>query len=195
MIRAETERLRIAPAEVSEAADYAELHRRDAAHFEPWDPPRPPGWSTENFWRPAIDRSANDARRGVGARLSLRLRRPLGVHPAGTLVGTIGVSAVERGPFQNARLGYKLASAFEGHGLMYEALCAVLDVCFGPLGLHRVEANHMPENARSAAVLDRLGFERHGIAEAYLQIGPDGAFRDHVLRSTRAERWIARPAP
>ncbi|MCB9739788.1 MAG: GNAT family N-acetyltransferase [Deltaproteobacteria bacterium] len=194
MIEACTDRLHINAADDAEAADYAALHRDNAVHFAPWDPPRPPHWSTRAWWADALARSDADARLGRGARLSLRLRAALGDASAGTLVGTIGVSAVERGPFQNARLGYKLAERFVGHGLMHEALVAVLDACFGPLGLHRVEANHMPENVRSAAVLDRLGFERHGIAEAYLQIGPDGAFRDHVLRSTRAERWSARRA-
>lgn len=153
MIEAWTERLHIAAADEAEAADYAALHRDNAVHFAPWDPPRPASWSTDDWWADALARSGADA-----------------------------------------RLGYKLAERFVGHGLMYEALVAVLDACFGPLCLHRVEANHMPENVRSAAVLDRLGFERHGIAEAYLQIGPDGAFRDHVLRSTRAERWSARRA-
>ena len=192
MMFVETPRLRVAPACEADAADLAALHVRDAQHFEPWDPPRPPGWSSEAFWRLAIARSEQDVIAGVGVRLTLRSRISLNDMPSGTLVGTIGVSAVERGPFQNARLGYKLARAFEGRGLMVEALTGVLDACFGPLGLHRVEANHMPENARSAAVLDRLGFERHGVAEAYLQIGPDGDFRDHVLRSTRAERWARR---
>jgi ribosomal-protein-alanine N-acetyltransferase len=37
----------------------------------------------------------------------------------------------------------------------------------------------MPENERSARLLERLGFERIGLARRYLFI--DGAWRDHVL--------------
>jgi ribosomal-protein-alanine N-acetyltransferase len=55
-------------------------------------------------------------------------------------------------------------------------------------------ANYRPENERSARVLERLGFEREGLAREYLFI--DGAWRDHVLTSLlnpRYERaWIAR---
>lgn len=184
----QTERLDVNAVRPSDAIELATLHRVDAAHFAPWDPPRPVGWSTEVFWAATIERSMRDEQAGVGMRLAIRLRED------DALIGTIGLQPIERGPFQNARLGYKLASAHEGRGLMREALTALLDACFGPLQLHRVEANHMPENLRSAALLDALGFERHGVATAYLQIGPDGRFRDHVLRSTRAERWRQRVA-
>lgn len=47
--------------------------------------------------------------------------------------------------------------------------------------LHRIMASHMPRNLRSAALLDRLGFEREGYARAYLRI--DGRWEDMVLRA------------
>ena len=47
--------------------------------------------------------------------------------------------------------------------------------------------NYRPENARSAAVLERLGFAREGFAKGYLYI--DGAWRDHVLTA------LVRPEP
>jgi ribosomal-protein-alanine N-acetyltransferase len=187
-----TERLLLRSAALADAAAFAALHRDNAAFFAPWDPPRPEGWSTEAFWRELIARSLDDQARGVGARVALFARRD--GDGEGALVGTIGVSAIERGPFQNARIGCKLDADAEGRGLMREALEALLDHCFGPLELHRVEANHLPSNARSAALLERLGFEAHGVAPAYLRIGPEGAFRDHVLRSVRAEIWWQRRA-
>lgn len=185
-LRLQTERLLITAARPDDVVELAVLHHDNADHFAQWDPPRPPGWSTLAFWASTIERSMRDEAAGVGVRLVLRSLDD------DALVGNISLQPIERGPFQNARLGYKLDPAFEGRGLMREALSSLLDAAFGPLGLHRVEANHLPENARSATLLDALGFERHGVAAAYLQIGPDGRFRDHVLRSTRAERWLAR---
>ena len=37
-----------------------------------------------------------------------------------------------------------------------------------PLGLHRVVANHMPHNHRSARLLKQAGFETEGYSRAYL---------------------------
>ena len=73
----------------------------------------------------------------------------------------------------------------EGKGLMTEALRdAVLPYALrarseGGLGLHRIQAGYVPDNTRSAAVLERLGFERIGVAKEYLHIG--GRWCDHVL--------------
>jgi ribosomal-protein-alanine N-acetyltransferase len=64
---------------------------------------------------------------------------------------------------------------------MSEALRAANAYVFGPMRLHRIMANHRPENARSAKLLERLGFVREGLARDYLFI--DGAWRDHVLMS------------
>jgi ribosomal-protein-alanine N-acetyltransferase len=62
---------------------------------------------------------------------------------------------------------------------MFEALQASIAYMFHEQDLHRIMANHVPENVRSAALLQRLGFEREGYAREYLKI--NGIWRDHVL--------------
>jgi len=54
--------------------------------------------------------------------------------------------------------------------------------------LHRIQAAHLQENSRSAAVLARLGFEREGLARRYLYI--DGAWRDHIVTSIRNPAFV-----
>ena len=68
---------------------------------------------------------------------------------------------------------------------MFAALQMGLDYIFHNLNFHRIEANVMPENARSLKLLLRLGFAEHGVAKNYLQI--NGAWRDHVLLSVVAQ--------
>ena len=57
-----------------------------------------------------------------------------------------------------AEIGYELAPAWQGQGLMREALAAVLAFGFGQMQLQQVEANVVPENEPSRRLLRRLGF-------------------------------------
>ena len=54
-----------------------------------------------------------------------------------------------------------------------------IDHVFHALKLHRIMANYMPTNVRSARLLRRLGFVPEGFARDYLFIA--GAWQDHVL--------------
>jgi ribosomal-protein-alanine N-acetyltransferase len=68
---------------------------------------------------------------------------------------------------------------YEGRGFMSEALRGCNAFVFGTLRMHRIMANFRPENDRSRALLQRLGFTEEGFAKDYLFI--DGGWRDHVL--------------
>lgn len=166
----------------------AHLLRNREAHAR-WNPPAPPAFfSTEG----QAERLANAARaEGEGREIGWWLA----LHEApAVIIGHARLSQVFRGPFWSAMLGYAIDHAHEGRGLMHEALQAVLADAFGPrVGLHRVQANARVENTRSLALLDRLGFEREGLAREYLFI--DGAWRDHVLTARRHPAWDRLTAP
>ncbi len=100
---------------------------------------------------------------------------------ADTIVGWVNLSNIVRGAFQACHLGYSLAANAQGNGIMTEALRALIPFAFDELQLHRIMANYMPHNIRSAAVLARLGFSIEGFAKDYLYIA--GAWQDHVLTS------------
>lgn len=95
------------------------------------------------------------------------------------LIGVVGVTNIVRGAFHAAYLGYHLAQAYEGQGLMTEALEEIIAFSFSGLNLHRLMANYRPDNLASARVLEKLGFEKEGFAKDYLLV--DGVWRDHVL--------------
>ena len=75
---------------------------------------------------------------------------------------------------------------------MSEGVRLVLRQAFGPIGLHRVEANVQPENGRSIALVERLGFRREGYSPKYLKIG--GRWCDHVRYAILAEEFFATEA-
>lgn len=148
------------------------------AHLAPWEPLREEShYTLEACRRTIVDGrvAAQDDRAWPLVALNLEQDR---------MLASFTLANITRGPFQACHLGYGIDLAHQGQGLMHEVLQAGLEFAFGPLGLHRVMANHLPHNERSARLLQRLGFEREGYAKAYLKIA--GHWQDHVLTARRA---------
>ncbi|MFI6058222.1 GNAT family N-acetyltransferase [Streptomyces sp. NPDC051286] len=99
---------------------------------------------------------------------------------SGPLAGFININNIVGGAFRCGALGYGAFAHASGRGLMSEGLVLVLRYAFGPLGLHRLEANIQPGNKGSIALVRRAGFRLEGFSPDFLFI--DGAWRDH-------ERW------
>jgi RimJ/RimL family protein N-acetyltransferase len=81
----------------------------------------------------------------------------------GTLVGDV-LLALRSLEHQTVEVGYIFAPGHGGQGYATEAVRALLDLAFGPLGARRVTARVDARNVRSRALLERLGVRQ----EAYL---------------------------
>ena len=102
-------------------------------------------------------------------------------------VGVANLNEIIRGAFQNAFLGYYTFVPMAGRGLMRALLSHAIDEAFGPLQLHRLEANVQPGNERSRALVASLGFRLEGFSPAYLRIAGD--WRDHERWALLADEW------
>jgi ribosomal-protein-alanine N-acetyltransferase len=147
---------------------------RNRERFAPTDPPKP-----EDFY--TLERNkkyAHDAAAQFEAKTAFRFN--VFLRQGGSdLIAHINFTQVFYGPFRSCSLGYSIDAAHEGKGLMFETVSAAIDWVFSEAKLHRVQAGHLTDNVRSAALLKRLGFTVIGIAPNYLFIS--GAWRDHVL--------------
>ena len=90
---------------------------------------------------------------------------------------------------RRAEIGYGLLRRHWGQGYMHEALIAVIGYAFGPLGLHRLEADIHPGNAASLRALERLGFAREGHLRERWHVGEE--ISDSVLLGLLAAQWRA----
>lgn len=125
---------------------------------------------------------------------------PFAITHGGRFVGQVTASGITRNAFCSTHLGYWVDGAVAGQGIVPTAVALVVDHLFGPVGLHRVEANIRPENAPSLAVVRKLGFRHEGTMPRYLFI--DGDWRDHhgfalTVEDVAAEggllaRWISK---
>ncbi|MBM7413008.1 ribosomal-protein-alanine N-acetyltransferase [Clavibacter michiganensis] len=155
-----------------DASALSELRLRDRAHLAPWEPIRDPDHDTPAGQRADLEAALALHARGQGVPLAI-------LDDDGSVAGRINLNTVVRGAFESCSVGYWLAADRTGRGLATGAVRAAVDLSFGELGLHRVEAGTLVHNAASQAVLSRAGFTRYGLAPRYLRIA--GEWQDHVL--------------
>ena len=182
----ETDRLVLRVPAAENAPEMAGYAARNREHFAPWDPVRDDAYFTVDHWRTELERTVERARAGTALMLVLLAKDARD----GPVLGQCTFSGIARGAFHAAYLGYALSHDAVGKGLMSEALRAAIRYCFDELNLHRIMANYMPTNVRSAALLRRLGFVPEGYARDYLFLA--GAWQDHVLTSLTNPDWAPR---
>jgi ribosomal-protein-alanine N-acetyltransferase len=158
---------------VAHASPLQRYYSVNQKHLAPWEPARPDRYHSTESWRQRASEFQREYKKGVSLRLIAFQEATSDV------VAVCNFTNITRGPMQACNLGYSIAHAKQGQGLMSEIVAAAVYYVFDQLELHRVVANYVPENHRSARLLEKLGFEKEGYAKSYLQIG--GRWRDHVL--------------
>ena len=106
--------------------------------------------------------------------------------------GEINLNSVQRGPFQNAYVGYWIDEEMAGHGYTPEGVVMVAKFAFEELMLHRIQISIVPRNTSSRRVVEKLQLRDEGIAVRYLEI--NGTWEDHVRYALTREEWIVRAA-
>lgn len=143
--------------------------------LKPWEPTRTDEYYSLAGWQFILRRYNETFEQGRTCNLAA-------LNPANNeVIAVCNFSNIVHGPMQACNLGYSIAQKYQGQGFMFEILSKLIPYIMNYYGLHRVNANYMPNNDRSAALLERLGFEKEGYARSYLQV--DGKWQDHVLNA------------
>ena len=143
-----------------------------------------------------LDRAASDA---LVARIEARWRED-GIAFAvaerredGAFLGMVGLSVLRLDmlPAPAMEVGWRLARAHWGQGYAVEAARAWIAHGFGILGLDEIVAITVPANARSLAVMRRLGMrERPERAFAHPALPEGHRLRPHVMHVLGRTDWL-----
>lgn len=107
-----------------------------------------------------------------------------GVFAGDRHVGMVGLHYLRHHPGRT-ELGYWLAADAQGQGIMTRIVRGLTRILFDDYGLERVEIRCHPDNVRSRAVPERLGFRQEGILRHMGELR--GEAFDHVVYGLLAE--------
>lgn len=163
------------------ASSIEEAHRvvmENYDHLHEWMPWANEGFtlgSVEEYYKMSLQKFAAD-----GDEFGLN------VVFKGRVVGGIGLHEINRRDC-SAEMGYWLAKSAEGRGLMTKSVVGLMNYGFDELNLNRIVIKCAPENAKSRAIPERLGFLQEGVErEAGWLLT---RFVDHVVYSMLAREW------
>jgi ribosomal-protein-alanine N-acetyltransferase len=168
----ESGEVRLRPITQKDRDAWRRVRQANAAWLGRWDATAPSRSQAQpRSFAAMVRQMRNEARAGR--------QLPFVVEHDGRFVGQVTVSNVVRGSAQFASVGYWIDEAYAGRGITPRAVAMVIDHCFGPVGLHRIEVAIRPENHSSLRVVEKLGIGEVGFAPRFLHI--DGDWRDHRL--------------
>jgi ribosomal-protein-alanine N-acetyltransferase len=176
-------RVLLRPLVASDFSAWREVRRRNADWLTKWEAQRVHGQPdvVEDRDAFAVRCSARQRERQLGTGYGF------GIFVDGDFAGEINLSAVQRGPFQSAYVGYWIDEKHAGNGYMPESLIVLSQFAFDELHLHRIQISIIPRNSASRRVVDKLGIRDEGIAVRYLEI--NGLWEDHVRYGLTVEEW------
>ena len=166
-----TSRLVIRPLRKGEGAKIASYFQSNRAFLQPFYPTFKQDDFHPTTWERHIPQIHTDIEWHRAARLC--------IFQADELIGVANFTNIHGHPRHACTLGYSLTENAQGKGLMVEALEAAVPWVINEFRLHRIEANYMPRNERSGRVLEKIGFQKEGLAKKYLLI--NGVWEDHIL--------------
>lgn len=159
----------LAPLAHEDAPELFAVTAANRAHLRRWLP-----WvdavQTEEHTREFIETAIEQREAGRGPVFAIRHRAVLG--------GVIGFHPIDR-VHCVGDIGYWLAAALEGRGLMTACCRFVVRYGFYTLDLNRIQIPAAVENRRSRAIPERLGFTFEGILRGRENL--NGVFVDHAM--------------
>lgn len=171
-----TNRLILRQATTKDTKDILRFYTDNRDFLEPYEPYREENFYTKSFQKQQIKWDIQTQNTSGSIRFWLYLKD----YPEQT-IGVVALNNIIRGIMQSCSIGYKMDYRFLRQGYMTEAVQATIEYGFSILKLHRIEADIMPRNTASIALVKKLNFHYEGLSPAFLMI--HGVWEDHLRYS------------
>lgn len=172
-----------APEEVDAVVDYYVRNREHVANSQAL---MPDAFYTTHHWRDRLLKNQEAYLEDQALNLFVFIRKGESEYEK-RVIGSVNFTSIIRRAAQFCYLGYSIDKDCQGQGYMTEAAGRGIDFAFNEMNVHRIMANFVPSNLKSAAVLNRLGFVVEGYARDYLCL--NGTWQDHVMTSLTNQNW------
>jgi ribosomal-protein-serine acetyltransferase len=158
-------------------AEVYSLIMANYGHIQPWS-----HWLKEDF---SLDTAYNFCRKNIqkfesGEEIHLR------IFFKGKIAGAIDLFEINS-HHHSAEIGYWLSKDHTGRGIVTRSVIRLLEHAFDELQINRVVIKCVPENLKSRAIPEKLGFVREGVERQGGWLNT--RFVDHVVYSLLADEW------
>ena len=106
---------------------------------------------------------------------------------SGVVIGAVALTIVPA--HARGELGYWVGLPYWNRGYCTEASRAVVELGFGQLGLHRIQARHLTRNAASGRVMQKLGMLPEGVNRHAMR--KNDRFEDLALYAILSDEWAS----
>lgn len=169
----ETKRLVLCVAEEDRAKDILDFCKRNHDYFSRFEPEYPENYYTQEYQALFIQASMKQFLNKSAARYYLYEK---GAEE--TVLGCVAFSDIKLGEEKTCKISYKLDMEAQGMGFAEEAVEFLIAEVAKEFGIHRIEADIMPDNERSLRLAEKVGFKYEGIAVSSHMIA--GKWEDHA---------------
>ena len=159
-----TERMYMRLAHPKLAAQVADFNLRNREDMMDVEPARPSMYYTKQGMKKYLKLDYKEAMAGETFRYYLTLKGD------DRVIGTVCIGQVCFGSVKSCVLSYKMDKDYRGQGYCSEAVAELIDFAFKTLRLHRIEAQVMPRNEKSLAIMRKFNFECEGLSKKCFEI-------------------------
>lgn len=169
----QTERLILSVGEEAFAPLVLDYLSRNSTDFEPYERKYAENYYSLDYQTASLSAERQLLLQGRGVRFYIFLK-----DNPDFIIGNVSFAYLNEDQGHRATIGYRMDRDYRQNGYAFEAVSFLLPIISKEYHLKRIEADILPDNEPSIALIKKLGFEYEGIARKSHEVA--GLEQDHL---------------